>query len=151
MKRDFSLPPENPGIPLPHPRGFTAKGLPTSSEADRGLRAISDAAPSPPHQQHPWVGTSGLPGTLLRSAQFCLSATPCTVTHQAPLSRQEYRSGLPFLLWGGEGGGGIFLSPRLLSLLHCRRILYLLSQHFPKTLQHGLSTNWLKEESAYYR
>ena len=52
--------------------------------------------------------------------------TPWTVAHQAPLymgfSRQEYWSGLPFLLQG------IFLIQWLnLGLLHCRRILYYLS------------------------
>ena len=35
-------------------------------------------------------------------AQFCLTATPWTIAHQAPLSmglpRQEYWSGLPFLI-----------------------------------------------------
>ena len=54
-----------------------------------------------------------------------------TVTHQDPLStefsRQEYWNGLPF------PPPGIFLSQELklhlLWLLHCRQVLYQLSQH----------------------
>ena len=54
------------------------------------------------------------------------SATPWTVALQAPLSmgfpRQEYWSGLPFLLQG------IFLTQGLnLGPLHCRQILYHMS------------------------
>ena len=55
-----------------------------------------------------------------------LFATPWTVAHQSPLSmessRQEYWSGLPFLLQE------IFPTQRLNpGLLHCRQILYRLS------------------------
>ena len=57
-------------------------------------------------------------------AKSCLTlATPWTVARQAPLSmgfsRQEYWSGLPFILQG------IFWTQELnLGLLHCRQILY---------------------------
>ena len=62
-------------------------------------------------------------------SQIQLFAAQWTVTHQAPLeiSRQEYWSGLPFLLQGlfvTQGGNLCFLC-----LLHCRRILYPLSNH----------------------
>ena len=42
----------------------------------------------------------GNDGSVERAAQSCLTATPWTTAHQAPLSmgfsRQEYWSGLPF-------------------------------------------------------
>ena len=59
-----------------------------------------------------------------------LFATPWTVACQDPpsteFSRQEYWSGLPFLLQG------IFLTQGLnLGLLHCRQMLYRLNQGSP--------------------
>ena len=58
-----------------------------------------------------------------------LFVTPCTVAHQAPLSmefpRQEYRSGLLFLIQGFFPTQGLNL--HLLRLLHCKQILYHLS------------------------
>lgn len=147
MRREFFPRPEKPGIPLPHPRGFTAKGPPTSSQAGRG--------PQPPASAAPWVGTSGLPGTLLYCAQFCLcNPTDCNPPGPSVQARIPEWFAFPPPRWWGVGGS-IFLtqrsSPHLLSLQHCRRILHLLSQHLAKTLQHGFSTNWLNEESAYYR
>ena len=62
-------------------------------------------------------------GGGLVSKSCPILATPWTVAHQAPLSvgfsRQEYWSGLPFLLQG------IFLTQESNpNLLHCREILY---------------------------
>ena len=59
-----------------------------------------------------------------------LFVTPCTITHQTPLSmgfpRQEYWSGLPFPSPGDLPG--IFPTQELNpGLLHCRWILYHLS------------------------
>ena len=74
-------------------------------------------------------------------AQLCLTLwPPRTVAHQAPLfvefSRQEYWSGLPFLLQG------IFPTQGLnLDLPHCRQILYHLSYHFSPV--QSLSHVWL--------
>ena len=46
-------------------------------------------------------------------------ATPWTVAHQAPLSKQEYWSGLPF-----PSPGHLLDSSIDPHLLHCRQILY---------------------------
>ena len=58
-----------------------------------------------------------------------LFVTPWTVTHQAPLSlgfsRQEYRSGLPFL----PPGRSSWSRDQTQGLLHCRQIPYHLSHH----------------------
>ena len=74
-----------------------------------------------------------------------LFATPCTVAHQAPLSmgfsRQEYWSGLPFLLQG------IFLTQGLNpGLLHCRQIPYCLN-HQESTKKEGLPHSQSFEQS----
>ena len=68
-----------------------------------------------------------------------LFATSWTVAYQAPpsmgFSRQEYWSGLPFLLQG------IFPTQGLnLGLLHCRQILYYLS-HQGSSKQRGETDN----------
>ena len=61
--------------------------------------------------------------------QLCLFVTPWTVAHQALLSmgfsRQEYWSGLPFLLQEIFSTQGLNLDHQ-----HCRQILYCLSQNF---------------------
>ena len=84
-------------------------------------------------------------GPILTFTRVQLFATLWTVAYQAPLSmgfsRQEYWSGLPF------PPAGIFLTqalcPRLLYLLHGRRILYLLS-HLRSPLLIICITNHLK-------
>ena len=59
-------------------------------------------------------------------AQSCLTVTPWTVAHQAPLSlefpRQEYWSGLPFPPSGDLPNPGS--NPHLVCLLHWQVVLY---------------------------
>ena len=90
----------------------------------------------------PWSGWISQRKSLLaaemKQARVCVSclvmsnsATPWTVAHQTPLSlgfsRQEYWSGLHFLLQGIFPTQG-----SKLGLLHCRQVLYCLSyREFP--------------------
>ena len=158
MKREFSLPPENPGIPLPYPGAPLLRVLPPLPRQAAGFGQFR------PCPQRP-ASAAPLGGYLRPAWHF---AALCSVLSlcdpmdcNPPGSFVQERIPEWFAFQDGEspgwgwGWGGDLLtqrsSPRLLCLLHCRRILCLLSQHFPKTLQHGLSTNWLKEESAYYR
>ena len=72
-----------------------------------------------------WAAVYGVAQSWTRLKQLSSSSSR-PVAHQVPLSvefsRQEYWSGLPFLLQG------IFLTQGLnLSFLHCRQILYRLS------------------------
>ena len=72
-----------------------------------------------------WAAIYGVAQSWTRLKQLSSSSSR-PVAHQVPLSvefsRQEYWSGLPFLLQG------IFLTQGLnLSFLHCRQILYRLS------------------------
>ena len=75
-----------------------------------------------------WLSLSTISGIVVLSLSHVLFfAIPWTLAHQAPLSmrfpRQEYWSGLPFPSSRNLPNPGI--KPRL---LHCRQILYQLSQ-----------------------
>ena len=90
-----------------------------------------------PTADHAWAELVQLQGSSpQRALDVCLLShvqiltTPWTVSHQAPLSmefsRQGYLSGLPFLTPGDLSNPGI--EHASLCFLHCRKILYLLSQ-----------------------